>query len=88
MLSKLIGAVAGQRFFYYVTIGSILAGAGAFREHRLRRFSAPVPDRREDDYLPHAFCSRGRRLVFSHGIYVLACLSASCSSSSAASRIA
>ena len=76
VLSLLIAAVAGKGIFYYVTIGSILlvlalSANTAFADFpRLCRIIA------QDDYLPRSFATRGRRLVFSLGVYVLAALSA------------
>lgn len=76
VISQLVGAVIGRGFFYYVTLGSVLsvlalsANTGFADFPRLCRFLAL------DDFLPHAFANRGRRLVFSHGILVLTTLSA------------
>jgi amino acid transporter len=72
VLSQIVGAVAGRRIFYYLTISSILlvlalSANTAFADFpRLCRIVA------EDGYLPHPFVQRGRRLVYSQGIYVLA----------------
>jgi hypothetical protein len=66
--------VAGKGAFYYVTIGSILlvlafSANTAFADFpRLCRVVA------QDGYLPYSFASRGRRLVYSQGISVLAVL--------------
>lgn len=74
VLSQLVSAVAGRGIFYYVTIASILivlalSANTAFADFpRLCRMVA------EDGYLPHPFVQRGRRLVYSQGIYVLAIL--------------
>jgi amino acid transporter len=71
VLSQLVGAVIGKGVFYYVTIGAILsvlalsANTGFADFPRLCRVIA------RDDFLPHAMASRGRRLVFSLGIYAL-----------------
>src|SRR5487761_371022 len=72
LLSLLIGAVAGRSVFYYVTIAGILmvlalSANTAFADFpRLCRMVA------EDRFLPLPFVQRGRRLVYSQGIYVLA----------------
>ncbi|MGH9431699.1 MAG: APC family permease [Terriglobia bacterium] len=72
VLSQLIGAVAGRSVFYYVTIAGILmvlalSANTAFADFpRLCRMVA------EDGFLPVPFVQRGRRLVYSQGIYVLA----------------
>ncbi len=76
VLSQLIAAVAGRDIFYYVTIASILlvlslSANTAFADFpRLCRMVA------DDGYLPHPFVQRGRRLVYSQGIYALAALCA------------
>jgi amino acid transporter len=76
ILSQLTAAVVGRGWFYYVTIGSVLsvlalsANTGFADFPRLCRVVA------QDGYLPHSFAHRGRRLVYSRGIIVLAALSA------------
>jgi amino acid transporter len=76
VLSMLIAAVAGKGIFYYVAMASVLlvlalSANTAFADvPRLCRIIAL------DGYLPRSFASRGRRLVYSEGIYVLAALSA------------
>jgi len=75
VLSMLVAAVAGRGWFYYVTIGSVLlilslsANTGFADFPRLCRAVA------QNGYLPHAFGYRGRRLVYTEGIVVLAVLS-------------
>ncbi|MGA2882626.1 MAG: APC family permease [Bryobacteraceae bacterium] len=72
VLSMLVAAVAGKGVFYYVTIASILlvlalSANTAFADlPRLCRIIAL------DGYLPRSLANRGRRLVFSEGILVLA----------------
>lgn len=74
VLSQLVGAVIGKGAFYYLCIGAVLgvlalsANTGFADFPRLCRIIA------QDDFLPHAFASRGRRLVYNHGIVVLAVL--------------
>ena len=74
VLSMLLGAVAGRNWFYYVAISSILlilifSANTAFADFpRVCRFIA------EDRYLPNSFSNRGRRLVYSEGIVVLAAI--------------
>jgi amino acid transporter len=76
VLSQLVAAVVGQGVFYYVSIAAILsvlalsANTGFADFPRLCRLIA------ENGFLPRTFASRGRRLVYSQGIYVLAALSA------------
>ncbi len=75
ILSQLTAAVIGRGFFYYVTIGSVLlvlalsANTGFADFPRLCRVIA------QDGFLPNGFAHRGRRLVYSQGILVLAALS-------------
>jgi amino acid transporter len=71
LLSLLVTAVMGRGWFYYATMGSVflalcLSANTAFADFpRLTRAIAL------HDYLPHVFILRGRRLLFSHGIYAL-----------------
>lgn len=71
LLSLLVSAVFGRGWFYYTTMGSVflalcLSANTAFADFpRLTRAIAL------HDYLPHVFTLRGRRLLFSHGIYAL-----------------
>jgi amino acid transporter len=76
ILSQMVAAVIGRNVFYYITIGSVLsvlalsANTGFADFPRLCRVIAM------DGYLPNGFAHRGRRLVYSQGILVLAALSA------------
>ena len=76
VLSQLVAAVVGRGVFYYVCIGAVLwvlalsANTGFADFPRLCRLIA------EAGFLPRIFASRGRRLVYSYGIYTLAALSA------------
>jgi amino acid transporter len=76
ILSQLTAAVVGRGWFYYLTIGAVLsvlalsANTGFADFPRLCRVIAM------DGFLPHSFAHRGRRLVYSRGILVLAALSA------------
>jgi len=68
--------VAGQGAFYYVTMGSILLMLALSANTAFADFPRLCRAVAEDGYLPHGFASRGRRLVYSEGILVLAILCA------------
>jgi amino acid transporter len=71
LLSLIVTAVFGRGWFYHFTMWSVflalcLSANTAFADFpRLTRAIA------QHDYLPHVFTIRGRRLLFSHGIYAL-----------------
>ena len=71
VLSMLTAAVAGKGIFYNLTMLSVLlvlclSANTSFADFpRLCRMIA------RDDYLPHSLTTRGRRLVFSQGIWAL-----------------
>jgi amino acid transporter len=74
VLSMLVAAVAGQGVFYYITMGSILLVLALSANTAFADFPRLCRAVAEDGYLPHGFVSRGRRLVYSQGIWVLAVL--------------
>ncbi len=76
VLSMLTAAVAGQGIFYYITMGSILLVLALSANTAFADFPRLCRAVAEDGYLPHGFASRGRRLVYSQGIWVLAVLCA------------
>jgi amino acid transporter len=76
VLSQLVAAVAGKGAFYYVSIASILLVLALSANTAFADFPRLCRAVAEDRYLPHSFATRGRRLVYSQGIYVLAGLSA------------
>lgn len=75
ILSQLVAAVAGRGVFYYVTIASILMVLSFSANTSFADFPRVSRLLAEDSFLPRAFAERGRRLVFSVGISVLAILS-------------
>jgi amino acid transporter len=77
VLSQLVAAVVGRGPFYYVTIGSVLAVLALSANTGFADFPRLCRVIAQDGYLPNAFAHRGRRLVYSQGIIVLAVLSAS-----------
>ena len=76
VLSQLIGAVAGQGAFYYVAMASILLVLALSANTAFADFPRLCQIIARDGYLPSSFAHRGRRLVYSEGIYVLTFLSA------------
>jgi amino acid transporter len=75
VISQLTAAVLGRGVMYYLTLGSVLvvlclSANTSFADFpRLCRLIA------EDGFLPRAFASVGRRLVYTNGILVLTVLS-------------
>ena len=76
VLSMLVAAVAGKGIFYYVTIGSILLVLALSANTAFADFPRLCKTISHDGFLPRSFGSRGRRLVYSQGVYVLAALAA------------
>lgn len=76
VLSQIIGAVAGRNIFYGVTIASILAVLALSANTAFSDFPRLCRMVAEDGYLPVPFVQRGRRLVYSQGIYALAVVTA------------
>jgi len=74
LLSMLIAAVFGKGYFYYVTIASILIVLSLSANTAFADFPRLCRAIAQNNYLPHAFGYRGRRLVYSYGIVVLAVL--------------
>ena len=71
ILSQLTAAVMGRGTFYYVTIASILAVLALSANTSYADFPRLTRAIAQRDYLPHVFLIRGRRLLYSHGIYAL-----------------
>jgi amino acid transporter len=76
VLSMLLLAVTGKNIFYYVSIGAILLVLALSANTAFADFPRLCRAIANNNYLPHTFATRGRRLVYSQGIYVLAALSA------------
>jgi amino acid transporter len=74
VLSMLLGAVTGKGIFYYVSIGSILAVLALSANTAFADFPRLCRAIAQNNYLPHSFATRSRRLVYSYGIYSLAAL--------------
>jgi len=76
VLSMLVGAVAGHGVFYYITMGSILLVLALSANTAFADFPRLCKVISHDNFLPRSFGFRGRRLVYSYGIYTLAVLTA------------
>jgi amino acid transporter len=74
LLSMLIAAVFGKGIFYYVTIAAILFVLSLSANTAFADFPRLCRAIAQNNYLPHAFGYRGRRLVYTYGIVVLAVL--------------
>lgn len=74
VLSMLLAAVAGKGVFYYVSIGAILLILALSANTAFADFPRLCRAIAQNGYLPHSLATRGRRLVYSQGIYVLALL--------------
>ena len=77
VLSMIVAAVAGRGIFYYVTIGSVLAVLALSANTAFADFPRLCRAISLNGYLPDSFSLRGRRLVYSLGVYVLAILAGS-----------
>jgi len=75
MLSMLVAAVVGKGVFYYISIASILAVLALSANTAFADFPRLCRAIAQNNYLPHSFATRGRRLVYTQGILVLAVLS-------------
>ena len=74
VLSMLAAAVFGKGLFYYLTIGSILVVLSLSANTAFADFPRLCRAIAQNNYLPHAFGYRGRRLVYTYGIVALAVL--------------
>jgi amino acid transporter len=71
VLSILTSAVFGRGWFYYLTSASVLMALSLSANTAFADFPRLAKAIAMHDYLPHVFILRGRRLLFSHGIYAL-----------------
>jgi amino acid transporter len=76
VLSMLVAAVAGRGWFYYLTIGSVLVILSLSANTAFADFPRLCRAVAQNNLLPHSFGFRGRRLVYTEGILVLAFLAA------------
>jgi amino acid transporter len=75
ILSQLVVATTGRGVFYYVAIASILIILTFSANTSFADFPRVCRLLAEDEYLPPSFANRGRRLVFTQGIGILAIIS-------------
>ena len=75
VLSQITAAVMGRGVFYYISLASILAVLALSANTSFAGFPRLCRLIAEDDFLPHAFANRGRRLVYGGGIGILTLLS-------------
>lgn len=71
VLSIEVAAVFGRGWFYFLTMGSVLAALSFSANTAFADFPRMARAIAMQDYLPHVFILKGRRLLFSHGIYAL-----------------
>jgi amino acid transporter len=76
ILSRVTTASVGRGAWYYVTMASIVAVLAFSANTSFAGFPRICRMLAADRFLPEPFVHRGRRLTFSHGIVVLAVLSA------------
>ncbi|MGA2168829.1 MAG: APC family permease [Terracidiphilus sp.] len=76
VLSMLTRAVMGHGWFYYLTIASVLLVLALSANTAFADFPRLTRAIALDDYMPRVFLLRGRRLLYSWGIYVLVALTA------------
>src|SRR5882757_3223030 len=71
LLSLMVSVVFGRGWFYYLTMGSVLLALALSANTAFADFPRLTRAIATHDYLPHVFILRGRRLLYSHGIYAL-----------------
>lgn len=74
VLSMLLLAIFGKGIFYYVTIAAILFVLSLSANTAFADFPRLCRAIALNNYLPHVFGYRGRRLVYTYGIVILAAL--------------
>jgi amino acid transporter len=71
LLSLLVTVVCGRGWFYFLTMGSVLLALALSANTAFADFPRLTKSIAMHDFLPHVFILRGRRLLYSHGIYAL-----------------
>jgi amino acid transporter len=75
ILSQLTGAVLGRGIPYFVTMGSVVAVLALSANTSFADFPRLCRVLALDRFLPDTFAVRGRRLIYSYGVVVLALVS-------------
>ena len=71
LLSLIVQAVFGRSWFFHFTMWSIFLALTLSANTAFADFPRVTRAVALNDFLPHVFILRGRRLLFSHGIYAL-----------------
>ena len=71
LLSLIVMAVFGRGWIYHFTMWSVFLALAFSANTAFAGFPRLARTIAMNDYLPHVFTLRGRRLLFSHGIYAL-----------------
>ncbi len=71
LLSLIVVAVFGRGWFYFATMGCVFTALALSANTAFAGFPRLARTIAMNDYLPHVFTLRGRRLLFSLGIYAL-----------------
>ena len=74
VLAQLIAAVTGQGVFYWTSIAAILVALALSANTAFADFPRLARAIARNGFLPHGLALRGRRLVYTQGIYALAML--------------
>src|ERR1700676_4230181 len=74
VLSQLLAAITGNGIFYGVSIGSILVVLALSANTAFADFPRLARAIAQNGFLPHGVAIRGRRLVYTQGVYALALL--------------
>jgi hypothetical protein len=71
LVGLIVMAVFGRGWFYHLTMWSVFLALALSANTAFAGFPRLARTIALNDYLPHVFTVRGRRLLFSHGIYAL-----------------
>ena len=76
LLSLIVMAVFGRSWFFHLTMWSIFLALTLSANTAFADFPRVTRAVAMNDYLPHVFIVRGRRLLYSYGIYALTAMTA------------